>query len=256
MAVDNARIILTGLGALALAWGLALESTATEVPASPAASPPAGGHCAACHSGRDAEHVGKWRRSVHARAHVGCAGCHGGDESRQDKTGAHGVPQRGVTRSAAAACAACHEAVVAIYQTSRHAAAAARGKPAPGCADCHARAGSDLLGGGDLERRCATCHRTGGAAGKSWVPRKATAALDLLSQVSLARAMILEKLERRPAGNDTDALRRRLAEVDAGFKGIAIEWHRFSLHKVEALCISALDTLEAIYRDLDGRANH
>ncbi|MBI5524832.1 MAG: hypothetical protein HY897_00710 [Deltaproteobacteria bacterium] len=240
---------MTGAAAVALlsAGGAAAGGTTD---AGNAARPESA--CAACHAARDSEHVGKWSRSVHARAKVGCAACHGGDESKADKSGAHGVPPRRVTRAGGAACAGCHEAVVSVFKTSRHAAAARRGMPAPGCADCHARAGSDLHEGAELERRCATCHRTGGVAGRTWVPKKATVALDLLMQVSLARAVLLERIDQsNVAQKEGAALRKRLSAIDSGFKGIAVEWHRFSLHDVEARAIKALDALEEMYREME-----
>jgi hypothetical protein len=90
--------------------------------------------------------------SIHSSEGVGCTSCHGGDESSDSVEGAHRGNYRALKDRAAipAACARCHADSemmrpydlpvdqYAIYQTSQHGRAVARGNErAAVCVDCH-----------------------------------------------------------------------------------------------------------------------
>ncbi len=110
--------------------------------------------CLECHRLEDSKITALHERGVHARAGIGCAGCHGGDPRADNEKDAHspraGFAGRLDRESIPARCAACHgdrermrkarldPTVYRDWQASRHGRLAAKGDPrAPICTDCH-----------------------------------------------------------------------------------------------------------------------
>ena len=132
--------------------------------------------CGVCHPDARVAH----ETGVHAQERVGCISCHGGNAATLDTEAAH----RGAFRSLAeraeipAFCAECHADLAkmrsynlavdqyAIYQTSEHGRAVARGEDrAAVCTDCHGV--HDIRGADDPQSRvaprnlpatCGQCH--------------------------------------------------------------------------------------------------
>ena len=203
--------------------------------------PPA---CLRCHTPAGSAHIRQWEASTHRRARLECRACHavGGGAS----AGHPGVPAD-VTRT----CGACHDAEAAAFSASRHAQPVAAER-APTCVHCHSAIGDLLAEDGAIRRTCARCHRDGASAGREWVPTAAVAALDLLRQVTLAFALLDEaaaraRLADRPRAEQEEAL----ATLRRGFDGLAAEWHRFDLRRVETRTRRLLDALEEVHRELD-----
>ncbi|MFY9611714.1 MAG: cytochrome c3 family protein [Blastocatellia bacterium] len=118
-------------------------------------------NCIACHRRQNAgQVVAIFHTSTHSRVSVGCDGCHGGDSSKTDKSGAHGEgliirPDTGATLEM---CGKCHPQPLAFFKKSRHVAA----QPNAGrldCVECHGvhgiGAASDSLRWPSF---CAGCH--------------------------------------------------------------------------------------------------
>jgi len=114
--------------------------------------------CEGCHRKLDPGLYSQWRGSAHARANVGCAGCHGPD---------HEAVFAVKGRVSAGTCSTCHEQVVAEFAASGHATTEADAKAnarflaqseamqVEGCMGCHAigrRFGDGSVGG------CNKCH--------------------------------------------------------------------------------------------------
>ncbi|MEK6302865.1 MAG: cytochrome c3 family protein [Acidobacteriota bacterium] len=120
-------------------------------------------NCVACHSRQknDARQVvAIFQTSTHARAMIGCDGCHGGDLSQPAKIKAHagrfiGRPDTAATLEM---CGKCHRQPLELFKQSRHVAS----RPNAGrldCVECH---GVHSIGAASESFRwpmfCAGCH--------------------------------------------------------------------------------------------------
>jgi phosphonate transport system substrate-binding protein len=153
-----------------------------------------------------------------------------------------------------ATCERCHREVSQAFRESPHFRKVANAAATPICTDCHSAAGGSVLSGDAIPRRCASCHGASGTAGDEWVVAKAPDLLQLLRRVTLARAMVEEHLEAlRRSGANAGAAQADLDSVDARFRTIPIEWHRFNLKDVETRARFALDALESLHDRLERR---
>lgn len=133
--------------------------------------------CGVCHPEERVAH----QVSIHAREQIGCTSCHGGVADTLEADEAHGggsfraLDDR---RQVASSCASCHSDLTkmrpynlpvdqfALYQTSRHGQAFARGElRAATCTDCHSvheiRAPDDptsTVYARNLPETCGRCH--------------------------------------------------------------------------------------------------
>jgi hypothetical protein len=117
-------------------------------------------NCISCHSQTTAQVVTIYHTSTHIRAGVACAGCHGGDSSKNEKSQAHsgafiGRPDTSATLEM---CGNCHQEPLAYFKKSRHVAE----QPNAGrldCVECH---GVHGIGAASESFRwpsfCAGCH--------------------------------------------------------------------------------------------------
>jgi hypothetical protein len=188
----------------------------------PAAAQVEASLCADCHISRpdmpNARHVSDWDQSPHARAGIGCDGCHGGNPATAEPFLAH----QGILRSSnpaspvsranlPATCGTCHAGPYAAFQRSRHHALLAQGSSeAPTCATCHGEVASALLSPRQLERRCASCH------GPDRVAPHPTFAADarlMLEGVREARGLLDDA--RSAIGRVSDSERRLALQADA-----------------------------------------
>jgi len=125
-------------------WLLGLAASVLSVPARAADKE----QCGVCHP----EERVLAAASVHASEGIGCVGCHGGDPGASNERDAHRGDYRALTDRSGipSACALCHAELermrpynlpvdqYALYQTSQHGRALARGDDrAAVCTDCH-----------------------------------------------------------------------------------------------------------------------
>ena len=111
--------------------------------------------CASCH----ADAVQTVAPSFHGLARArgpprapDCADCHGVDGNPHRMRGLG-------TRTAEDACRRCHSPETTSYDSGVHAAAAAVGKPSPGCVSCHPTHGVGLPpAAGAVNVQCEVCH--------------------------------------------------------------------------------------------------
>jgi phosphonate transport system substrate-binding protein len=251
---QGAEVFAGRLGRASVVHSILLLLLCATVPALPMESARTGSSddCIACHQDRANAHIQDWEQSVHARSGMTCVGCH--DRSR--KSG--GTVEMSSTGRTAACyserqdviriCERCHQDVGQAFRESLHYRNAGSGPATPTCIDCHSAAGGDILSGDLIPQRCATCHGENGAAGKTWVAEKAPDLLQLLRRVTLARTMVEEHLDLLDRiGGDVAAFRADLGRVDAGFRDIPFEWHRFNLTDVEDRSRQALRILESLH---------
>lgn len=153
-------------------------------------------------------------------------------------------------------CERCHREVGEAFRQSLHFRKASTGERTPTCIDCHSAAGGSVLAGEAVPQRCGACHNASGVANQAvWVTEKAPELLHLLRTVTLARTMDQERLDSaRRLGEDTTALEADMKRVDATFRDIPFEWHRFNLRDVEKRSRDALEILESLNDQLELRA--
>lgn len=211
-------------------------------------------NCVGCHQGGAGPHIQEWQQSVHARSGITCASCHVRSEDHVNAAGSGSAACPAEPQSIMAICEQCHRDVGRAFRESLHYRKAAGVPATPSCIDCHATAGGSILSGDLIPRRCASCHGASGVAGNAWVTEKAPDLLQLLRRVTLAHTMVVQHLEQLGRlGGDLTALRSEMGRVDASFRDIPIEWHRFNLKDAEARSRHALDILESLHERLERR---
>ncbi len=213
--------------------------------------------CASCHFANlehvpEAEFLGEWAQSPHARHGVGCERCHGGDGLTELPGEAH----RGVLHPAnpassvhpanlAGTCAPCHHANAEAFEGSRHQALVDAGdRRAPTCATCHGVMRARTVSPAELQARCESCHPAGSPrAGYPEAMRTALETLDGLrarcDQFEAASVNIRDAQDRLTVRLATAAARYTLAEAVAAA-------HAFNADRVHERNASARMQLEAI----------
>jgi hypothetical protein len=232
--------------AVVLLLGLAgARSAPAEVPLAPP--------CTDCHPAGVARHLEDWDRSAHALAGVSCKSCH--QPMAPAGPARPGDAELDSPVNILRVCGACHPEVVAVFSRSPHARASARAAELPSCGDCHTTAGGSILAEEQFAERCGACHRALDADERETASARALLLLAELRRVTLARIMVADALaRRRQAGTPDPAAEEQLRRVDAEFRGITSEWHRFNLDAAGRDSRRALDLLERIHRALgEGR---
>ncbi|MBI5836542.1 MAG: cytochrome c3 family protein [Candidatus Eisenbacteria bacterium] len=176
---------LAGGGAAAVVMAAEPAGTppAQQRPAGSAAAQPAAvDHCLGCHTELDGPEAKGFRTDVHFRAGVTCAGCHGGDASKEDKDEAMSPAAgfRGKPRPAAIPemCGRCHGASASPFKTRHklgdaagaflggaHGTALKGNAAGPQCVSCHGVHGIAAVSDPrspvyptNVTRTCARCH--------------------------------------------------------------------------------------------------
>ena len=248
-----ARYGTTRVGALAL---VLLVGVARGETSGAGESPPSEARrCIRCHLGSASAHGRTWETSRHARAAVGCADCHtcGRPDADAAAPASRAAPLAEAKPRNASSCQPCHEDVRGAFSESRHYRLAAElgDARAPRCISCHTSLGEGLADDAEVRAACARCHTTTRTPGKAWVTAEATSALVLLRQVSLALALLHERLERaRARGVDVSLVRARYEAVRKRFAGIPSEWHTFRLREVGTRSARLLTELEELHREM------
>jgi hypothetical protein len=138
-------------------------------------------------------------------------------------------------------CGTCHAHVEAVFRASPHHAMASDKRDQPTCITCHTTAGGNVFAGNELAKRCGVCHE----GDRRHLAAHATELLGLLRRVTLGRALLYDDLERlRRMGSAIPELEAALAQVDASYLGISLEWHRFDCTSARARSEHALELLE------------
>jgi len=148
-----------------------------------------------------------------------------------------------------AICGHCHEDVAAAFRTSPHYGRTAGSSATPTCINCHSSAGGQISS--DLAQRCGACHGKKAPASRPWVVERAPRILDLLRQVTLARAIVAEEIVTAERGGRTNSLRVEIQALDSTVRDIPFEWHRFNLTEAEGRYTTALAALERAHRTLE-----
>lgn len=169
----------------------------------------------------------EWKASIHGRAGVGCAMCHGGDPRAATAEEAH----RGVLPAAdpastvhplrlAETCGACHPRELAAYAGTVHARELKTHGKGATCLTCHGAMATSLPSPAELDSRCSVCHVK---------PVQAQAALAMLAAV---------KIQLRRTGTAMASAKKtnrkwhagalgRFHEIEREYAGIQLTWHTF-----------------------------
>jgi phosphonate transport system substrate-binding protein len=178
-----------------------------------------------------------------------CGNCHA-EGLTQDASGGHdGRTPACVRPDVITVCGHCHEDVAAAFRTSPHYGHTAGSAATPICIDCHSSAGGQIVS--DLSTKCGTCHARTAPASRPWIVERAPRILDLLREVTLARAIVAEEIvAAERAGSHAATLRAEIHALDTSVRDIPFEWHRFDLTEAEGRGKTALAALERAHRTL------
>lgn len=211
--------------------------------------------CLSCHQDDAAAHIRELAQSIHARFGIGCTSCH----SLQDAAPPLLAEPRGdlvcmrKQQTVMEICQRCHADVAQAFRESLHYRRAGEESPSPTCVTCHSSAGGHVIADESLSPRCAACHRKGGTVGEPWVSAKAPTLLNLLRQVTLARTLVAERFRvAEDLGRDVAHLRAAMHQVEASFRDLPFEWHRFNFRELEAHSTHAMEALELLNAQLAG----
>lgn len=225
---------------------------------------PAQDSCVDCHSAqlREGEitHLEEWRDSPHARAGVGCADCHGGEDGTYVQMRAH----RGVHHSASkkasthrsnlpATCGKCHGDLLTALQQSHHWKMFESGdKTAPTCYTCHEALAVKTLGAGGLSARCSLCHAPEAAHPR---PESLTRGAEVVRRVraltdqrTKARRLVLRVPDEAVRHDAGDAYFEASQALDDGIEA----GHAFDYDSSEP----ALDLAERLFAELIAGLEH
>jgi hypothetical protein len=203
-----------------------LLSALAAIAMAPDQIPPLSG-CADCHfadpKAPRRDHVEGWDRSPHARAHVACEQCHGGNPRTFDNAPAHAAMIRSSEgtspvnrRNLPATCGACHTGAFAAFRRSQHFELLQSGRAhAPTCSTCHGDVEGRVLSARALASQCDQCHGAGQQAprvDRAQAVREEYEALTAVrDQMKLARTLIRQVDDKSRRESLEDAYRQ--AEV-------------------------------------------
>jgi hypothetical protein len=210
------------------------------------------GECISCHKQKEAPHIQEWQDSIHARSQVTCISCHE-QHAKYETGGARAVkaPRLSARKKMIERCGGCHSEVMDVYRKSTHYRKLLAGELAPDCAACHEAVRGKLLHDAHIQSHCRKCHngiRPGSP--NIEVPELALKLLRSLRETALKQAIVNEQLRQLPGNPAAEQYREQVKRIDARFKGIAVEWHRFDLVNVQREVDEISLMLEKIHDNL------
>jgi phosphonate transport system substrate-binding protein len=241
---------------LLLTLCLILSAIGVPVPAAAIADGGSSGTCMACHRDGAAAHIRDLEQSTHARFGITCTGCHV-TEGATPRSAPVPLGDPGTTctrdrQTAMEICERCHPDVALAFRESLHFRHAGDETPGPTCVACHSSAGGHVIADDSLAPCCAACHVNEGAAGKAWVAAKAPALMQLLRQLTLARSLVADRFDIAAIlGEDVTPLREEMRRVEASFRDLPFEWHRFNFVELEARSNRAMKMLESLHGKIE-----
>jgi hypothetical protein len=229
---------------------LALVAGATLVlePAPAWANGPSsvGNSCIKCHKILPAEtFVGRryvvWEGSVHAKMDITCNLCHGGNPKAHDQENAHqGVFNSGRPQSTTyfkkvpATCGTCHRLEYNRFKRSVHFKELQTTGRGPNCVTCHESKTGEIIHPTHVVETCSVCHNER----LEILPNIPVKSYGVLLRMSFAAEMqhVTEQLVAlaKEGGASVGDAEQNLQAAREGLDLARVEWHTFSLDKVES----------------------
>ncbi|OIO06618.1 MAG: hypothetical protein AUJ52_11915 [Elusimicrobia bacterium CG1_02_63_36] len=173
-----------------------------------------------------------WKGSVHEKAKLGCADCHGGDATASEKAAAHAgiLPpsdekSRLHYRQVPETCGSCHQSVYDQFVKSKHYKKLRKEGTAPNCVTCHGSMNSRTDEKEILAASCRSCHNkeTGNR------PEIVTQAEKIIERLSYAEGYRKwAKFYYKSIGKS-----EKLDTIDPLYENILTGWHSFDFRQVD-----------------------
>ena len=199
--------------------------------------------CPKCHAGKKRHGLkqcyAEWQGSIHARKHVSCHNCHGGNPEENSKGKAH----KGVYGAMNPAsntyytkipglCGGCHKAELHDFQATKHYQSLMDKGMGPHCITCHDSMSTKVLTPDEIESLCTICHN---ARNKN-LPHVSGLAKSILERMLLTDQKIAqtERDLTRATGNKAkvemgdNLLKRAVRKLQACKR----HWHSFSFDRM------------------------
>lgn len=202
--------------------------------------------CVKCHSILPSDtFLGKryhvWKGSIHARMDITCNLCHGGNPKAADKDGAHqgvfnsGRPQSSTYfKNVPSTCGGCHRLEYNRFKRSVHFKELQTTGRGPNCVTCHESKTGQIIHPTQVVETCSVCHNER----LEILPQIPVQAYGVLLRMNFAAEMqsITEQLVSmaEEGGQGVGEAEQKLEAAREGLSLARIEWHTFSLNKVEA----------------------
>jgi hypothetical protein len=237
------RTILT-VTVLALIAGAALVAETAPVWANGPSS--VGNSCVKCHKILPGEtFVGRrytvWEGSVHAQMDITCNLCHGGDAKASGKENAHkGVYNSGRPQSTTyfkkvpATCGGCHRLEYNRFKRSIHYKELQTTGRGPNCVTCHESKTGEIIQPTQVVETCSVCHNER----LEILPHIPVQSYGVLLRMSFAAQMELVTKQlialAKKSGKSVAEAEQKLQAAREGLDLARVEWHTFSLNRVES----------------------
>lgn len=204
--------------------------------ASPALGEEAPDSCVSCH--RNVEGVfylehnfSDWEKSVHSKAGVSCASCHGGDPSQKDKKAAHRKVISSTDKNSPVyftavpeTCGACHKTEFKAFKKSAHYKELVWTGRGPNCVTCHGSMANHVLQPREMEMTCTLCHRK---------PTQAYATMLSLGGTSSQMKKLKAAVEEAKAGKmDVREQEKEVRQVLDLYEKALVDFHTFKMPEV------------------------
>lgn len=237
------RMIMT-VAVLALMTGAATVVEKAPVWANGPSS--VGNSCVKCHKILPGEtFVGRryavWEGSIHAKMDITCNLCHGGNPKAPDKENAHkGVFNSGRSQSTTyfkkvpTTCGGCHRLEYNRFKRSIHYKELQTTGRGPNCVTCHESKTGQIIMPTQVIETCSVCHNER----LEILPHIPVQSYGVLLRMSFAAEMqsVTEQLVSmaKESGKSLAGADQKLQAAREGLSLARIEWHTFSLNKVES----------------------
>ncbi len=201
--------------------------------------------CVTCHKLLPGEtFVGRrytvWEGSVHAKMDITCNLCHGGNAKAKDKENAHqGVYNSGRPQSTTyfkkvpTTCGTCHRLEYNRFKRSIHYKELQTTGRGPNCVTCHESKTGQIIQPTQVVETCSVCHNER----LEILPQIPVKSYGVLLRMSFAAEMktVTEQLVAlaKSQGAGVAEAEEKLQAARKGLGLARIEWHTFSLSKVE-----------------------
>jgi hypothetical protein len=190
-----------------------------------------------------------WKNSIHAKEHVTCDRCHGGNPSAQQKEVAHTViynssnpKSRVYYKHVPGMCGACHRYDFNAFKRSNHFTFLEQKGAGPTCVTCHESHATRIITPSEILLTCEECHnrRTGN---NPQIPEQAQVLLLLINETSLLVRCIREKV---PEGQQE--MSKTWGEISVALRRVRDEWHAFNLNQVQIQILEVYDWLKVFLK--------
>jgi len=220
--------------------------------------------CLTCHNGMKRHKLkqcyAEWQGSIHARQHVSCEDCHGGNPGATDKENAHqGVFSAMNPKSAVyytripGLCGGCHKVELKDFQATKHYQSLMDKGMGPHCITCHDSMSTKVLTPDEIESLCTICHN---ARNKN-LPHVSGLAKNILERMLLMDQKIAQTentlaIANKDSAANSDNARNLLKLATQKLRACKRQWHSFRFERMDVL----LDETDGLLKNSQDTLEH